>query len=172
MSRLRRTTLVTLTLAALALTGCGGTTRTPSAIPASPVTTTSPVTPAGANTSPPAATAAQPPAAAGQPSGRHGGGRSTPPTAQLPASWPADVPLPPGAIQNSTSGPGHWSILLLTPGPTVAEHHAAVAFYQAAGFTLSDPSTLHRGPYRIVLVEQSRDHPDPATYLAIGLTRS
>lgn len=113
---------------------------------------------------------------AAQPShgGRHGGGSgdARTATAKLPADFPAGVPIPPGSLQGSSGAGGQWGILLLASGSASGVLSSTVVFYVAAGYTADVGGHLHRGPVRITVVAENRDHSNTQTNLAIGVTRS
>ena len=101
--------------------------------------------------------------------GRHGGQAASAPA--LPADFPAEVPVPPGTLQGGSGSAGRWGLLVLVRGPADQVLRSSVAFYVAAGFTADGPSTVHRGPYQVVLVAENRDHSNTETNLAAGITR-
>jgi CHRD domain len=92
------------------------------------------------------------------------------PSAGLPPDFPADVPLPPGRLQNATGARGQWSVLLLVAGSAAEAHASTVAFYRARGFTADTDSILHKGTHRITIVAENRDHSAAETFVAIGVT--
>lgn len=145
--------------------GCGPATRPPSAGSRPPASTVS-VLPQPAGGDPSAA----------QPShgGRHGGGPGDARTAaaKLPADFPTDVPIPHGSLQGSSGAGGQWGILLLASGSASGVLSSTMAFYVAAGYTADLGGHLHRGPVRITVVAENRDHSNTQTNLAIGVTRS
>ena len=138
--------------------------------------------PPAASDRPPSTTAGALPLPAGsggsvaQPShgGRHGGGAGDTRTgaAKLPADFPAGVPIPPGSLQGSTGAGGQWGVLLVASGSAAGVLSSTMAFYVAAGYTADTEGHLHRGPVRITVVAESRDHSNLVTNLAIGVTRS
>ncbi len=145
--------------------GCGSGARSPAASDKPPSTTAGALPqPAGSGTS------------AAQPSrdGRHGGGSGNVRTvaAKLPADFPADVPIPPGSLQGSTGAGGQWGVLLVASGSAAGVLNSTMAFYVAAGYTADSEGHLHRGPVRITVVAESRDHSNLVSNLAIGVTRS
>jgi hypothetical protein len=116
-------------------------------------------------------TAASAAAADGTGQNRGGSGRTPALTARrLPADWPSDLPVPPGQLQGSTGAAGQWTALILVSGSAVQVKKSAVDFYLAAGFRAETDSILRRGPHRITLVVENRDHSPTNTYLAIGVT--
>ena len=158
----------TLPAAALCLsllTGCGSGPRSPSATDRPPASTVgAPPQPVGGGTS-----ATQPAR-----SGRHGGGTGDPRTvaAKLPADFPADVPIPPGALQGSSGSGGQWGVLLLATGSAARVLTATTDFYLTAGYTADSAGHLHRGPVQITVVAENRDHSNLETNLALGISRS
>ena len=145
--------------------GCGPGARSPAATDQSPSTTVSALPrPVGGGT----------PVAQSSRSGRHGGGAggTRTVTAKLPADFPAGVPIPPGSLQGSTGAGGQWGVLLLASGSAAGVLSSTMAFYVAAGYTADSRGHLHRGPVRITVVVESRDHSNMVTNLAIGVTRS
>lgn len=145
--------------------GCGPGARSP-AVSDRPPPTTAAALPRPVGGGPPVA----------QPShgGRHGGGAGDTRTgaAKLPADFPAGVPIPPGSLQGSTGAGGQWGVLLVASGSAASVLSSTMAFYVAAGYTADSEGHLHRGPVRITVVAESRDHSNLVTNLAIGVTRS
>jgi hypothetical protein len=112
-------------------------------------------------------------------SGRHGGRERSVSTAangstvgavELPADWPADLPVPAGNLRGSTGSAGRWSVLILAAGSATEVLRSAVAFYSSAGFTPVSDSALNRGNRQITLVTENRDHSATQTNLVIGVT--
>jgi hypothetical protein len=89
--------------------------------------------------------------------------------ATLPPDFPADVPLPAGALQSATGGAGQWSVLLLVDGSAAEAHAATVAFYRAHGFVAESDSILHDAAHRVTIVVENRDHSANRTFVAIGV---
>lgn len=119
----------------------------------------------------PSASPAQVGGAPGDRHGRHGvddQGRSG--TRGLPTDWPADVPVPPGAVQGSTGAAGRWTVQLLVQGSAAQVHRDAVSFYLGAGFTAESDSVVRRGTRRVTVVVENRDHSATETYLVLGVT--
>ena len=162
-------TVPTTAICLAVLSGCGSGLRSPSATDRPPANTVGPPPqPAGSGTS------AAPPSHGGRHGGGHGGGSgdARPVAAKLPADFPADVPIPPGSLQGSTGAGGQWGVLLLASGSAAGVLSSTMAFYVAAGYTADSEGHLHRGPVRITVVAENRDHSNTVTNLAIGVTRS
>jgi len=105
--------------------------------------------------------------------GSGGGGTQTAPAphvARLPASWPKDVPVPPGRITGTTAGRGQWSAQLLVRGSAAHAMASTTAFYKAHGFRGAN-GVVHRGIRRVQIVVENRDHSNTATFVVIAVTR-
>jgi len=127
------------------------------AAPAAPVAPTAPApAPAAAPSAPVAPTAPGAPAA----------------TAGLPPDWPSDIPLPPGTVEGSTGSAGQWSVQLLVRGSAADALTSTVAFYVARGFRAQSNAVVVRGPERIVVVTENRDHSATQTTVVLGVSRS
>ena len=127
------------------------------AAPAAPVAPTAPApAPAAAPSAPIAPTAPGAPAA----------------TAGLPPDWPSDIPLPPGRVEGSTGSAGQWSVQLLVRGSAADALTSTVAFYVARGFRAQSNAVVVRGPERIVVVTENRDHSATQTTVVLGVSRS
>jgi hypothetical protein len=92
------------------------------------------------------------------------------PPPQLPADFPADVPLPPGSLQGSTGAAGRWSVLILASGSAADVERSTEGFYVAAGFSRDGYAVLHRGSEQITIVAENRDHSPTETNLTLGVT--
>jgi hypothetical protein len=118
-------------------------------------------------------TAVQPTVVTQQPTsgsgGRHGGG-DAPATTSRPNDWPAAVPLPPGQLYGSSTGPGRWSIQLIVDGSAAQVLRAAVTFYRAHGFHSVSDVVLDNGSYRLSVGAENRDHSQVKSFLLIVLT--
>jgi hypothetical protein len=102
--------------------------------------------------------------------GGSGGGQAAAP--KLPADFPADIALPPGTLQGATGGAGRWSVLLLARGSAAAVLRSTESFYIAGGFSREAYAIVHRGPERITIVAENRDHSATETSLTLGVTDS
>jgi hypothetical protein len=102
--------------------------------------------------------------------GGGGGGQAAAP--KLPADFPADIALPPGTLQGATGGAGRWSVLLLARGSAAAVLRSTESFYIAGGFSREAYAIVHRGPERITIVAENRDHSATETSLTLGVTDS
>lgn len=91
---------------------------------------------------------------------------------QLPADFPADIPLPPGSLQGTTGSAGQWSVLLLVGGAAADVQRSTERFYIAHGFTRDGNAVVRRGPERITVLAAARDHSPAETNLTLGVTRS
>ena len=92
-----------------------------------------------------------------------------PAPATVPPDFPADVPLPPGAIQSSTGAGSQWGVLLLVPGSAADALSSTEAFYRAHGFAPHSAGVLQKGNRRITIVVENRDHSPTETFLVIGV---
>ena len=102
--------------------------------------------------------------------GGHGGGGSGGlASRRLPASWPKDVPVPPGQIVGTNIGPGHAVVQLLVKGGARAALHSTIAFYHARGWRGTGPG-LHKGSHKIVVVTENRDHSAAKTFVVISVS--
>jgi hypothetical protein len=99
-----------------------------------------------------------------------GGGQAPP--AALPADFPADIQLPPGTLQGATGGAGRWSVLILASGSAAEVQRSTESFYVAAGFSHVGNAVVSRGPERITIVAENRDHSPTETNLTLGVTTS
>jgi len=93
-------------------------------------------------------------------------------TAGLPPDWPSDIPLPPGTVEGSTGSAGQWSVQLLVRGSAADALTSTVAFYVARGFRAQSNAVVVRGPERIVVVTENRDHSATQTTVVLGVSRS
>ena len=93
-------------------------------------------------------------------------------TAGLPPDWPSDIPLPPGRVEGSTGSAGQWSVQLLVRGSAADALTSTVAFYVARGFRAQSNAVVVRGPERIVVVTENRDHSATQTTVVLGVSRS
>jgi hypothetical protein len=112
----------------------------------------------------------QRPASGGANSGGVNSGGSSVAAPSVPATWPRDVPVPPGKLLGSTTLSGRWTLLLLEAGSAAQVLKSAGAFYKAAGYTAVTASVLNKGSRHITLVVENRDHSATKTFLAIQLT--
>ncbi len=98
-----------------------------------------------------------------------GGPAPAPAAAGLPSDWPADLPLPSGTLQASSGAAGHWTVQLLVSGSAAAVKQSAVGFYTARGYRQVADGVLDRGPRRITVVVENRDHSAARTVLVLGV---
>ncbi len=108
----------------------------------------------------------------------HGGsvafakGGKTPPVT-LPASWPASVPVPPGALQQSIVQPSRWILALVAAGdyPTVMK--SIRTLYLKHGFTASGPDSyvFSNGSFQVVVAGAARDHSAAQTNIFVYVSK-
>jgi hypothetical protein len=120
-----------------------------------------------------AAIATAAPVALAAPPDRHGsgggGGAAAPAASRLPASWPKDVPVPPGQVTGTNVAPGHAVVQLIVRGSARVALHTTVAFYHARGWKGRGPG-VHKGSRRIVVVSENRDHSATKSFVVISVT--
>ena len=106
--------------------------------------------------------------------GSGGGGGGPTPVVTLPADWPAEVPVPAGALRVTLGASPSWIVALIAEGSYASVSASVIALYTSAGFTQPQgPGMLvfDSPTYSITVAAAARDHSNLQTDVNVYLTR-